>query len=71
VAQAQAVSEAWQVLRPGGRLAIADIQATASYAEILRRLGATDIKRRALGWPFGYGNPFAITSLVTACRQRR
>lgn len=67
-ARAQAVAEAWRVLKAGGRLAIADIRATARYAETLRTLGATGITRRRLGWRFWYGNPFAATSLVTASK---
>jgi len=64
----QAIGEAWRVLRPGGRLAIADIRATGRYAARLRQLGATDVARRALGWRFWYGNPFAATTLVTATK---
>ncbi len=67
--RAQAVAEAWRVLKPGGHLAIADIRATARYVETLRALGATAISRRRLGWRFWYGNPAAGTSLVTASKR--
>ena len=70
-ARAQAIAEAWRVLKPGGRLAIADIRATARYARTLGELGATGIARRGLGWRFWYGNPFASTSLVTASKPER
>ena len=66
--RAQAVAEAWRVLKGGGRLAIADIRATARYAHTLKALGATGVARRRLGWRFWYGNPFAGTSLVTASK---
>jgi SAM-dependent methyltransferase len=66
--RAQAIAEAWRVLEPGGRLAIADIRATALYARTLRGLGATGVARRRLGWRFWYGNPFAGTTLVTASK---
>jgi arsenite methyltransferase len=69
--RAAAVSEAMRVLRPGGRLAIADIRTTAFYASTLQALGAVDVTRRRLGWRFWYGNPFAATSLVTARKPPR
>jgi SAM-dependent methyltransferase len=68
-ARARAVAEAWRVLRPGGRLVLADIRATARYAATLSELGAIGIARRRLGWRFWYGNPFAGTSLVTASKR--
>jgi len=67
--RAQAVAEAWRVLKPGGRLAIADIRATAQYARTLSKLGSTTLTSRRLGWRFWYGNPFAGTSLVTASKR--
>jgi arsenite methyltransferase len=68
--RAKAITEAWRVLKPGGRLAIADIRATARYARTLAELGATGIARRRLGWRFWYGNPLAGTSLVTASKHQ-
>jgi arsenite methyltransferase len=64
----KAVTEAWRVLRPGGRLAIADIRQTSHYAATLRACGARNIERRGLGWRYWYGNPMASTSLVTASK---
>lgn len=69
-ARAEAIAEAWRVLKPGGRLAIADIRATSRYVDTLRGLGATGIARRRLGWRFWYGNPLAGTSLVTASKPK-
>jgi len=64
----RAVAEGFRVLKPGGRLVVADIRATAIYEDALRTLGASKIARRRLGWRFWWGNPVAATSLVTASK---
>jgi ubiquinone/menaquinone biosynthesis C-methylase UbiE len=46
----KAISEAVRVLRPGGRLMIADIRATRQHAAQLTKLGMSAVARRRLGW---------------------
>jgi ubiquinone/menaquinone biosynthesis C-methylase UbiE len=64
----KAIAEAVRVVKPGGRIVIADIRSTQVYAEALRELGAASVTRRRLGWRFWWGNPIAATSLVTASK---
>jgi arsenite methyltransferase len=66
--RSKAVSEGFRVLKPGGRMVVADIRATALYEDTLRTLGASNIERRRLGWRFWWGNPAAATTLVTASK---
>jgi arsenite methyltransferase len=63
-----AIDEAVRVLRPGGRLAIADISAVNGYRDRLAELGLADIEVRALGWPMWWGGPWLSTHLVTATK---
>lgn len=65
----QAVTEGFRVLKPGGRMVIADIRATAHYEKTLRELGASNVERRRLGWRFWWGNPIAVTFLLTASKK--
>ena len=64
----RAIVEGYRVLKPGGRMVIADIRATAIYEDALRTLGASNVERRRLGWRFWWGNPIAGTTLLTASK---
>jgi arsenite methyltransferase len=66
----RAISEGFRVLKPGGRMVIADIRATAIYADALQTLGASNVKRHRLGWRFWWGNPVAATTLLTASKSQ-
>jgi SAM-dependent methyltransferase len=65
-ARKRAVDEAWRVVRPGGRLLLADFQHTDDLHERLVELGAADVTTASLGWQYWYGGPWAATSLVSA-----
>jgi arsenite methyltransferase len=49
-ARAAAVAEIARVVKPGGRVAIADFAGTRLYARTLRRLGWSDVRRSGLSF---------------------
>jgi len=67
----KAIDEAVRVLRPGGRLLIADIRGTRRHQVRLGELGMSDVARRRLGWRFWWAGPWAATPLVTATKPER
>jgi arsenite methyltransferase len=64
----KALGEAMRVLRPGGRLAIADLWETRQHADHLRERGWQHVQRRSVGWRMWYGGPWVSTRLVTATK---
>lgn len=67
----KAINESMRVLRPGGRLVIADIRATRQYRSRLAESGMNEVACRRLGWQFWWGGPWAATRLVTATKPER
>jgi SAM-dependent methyltransferase/GNAT superfamily N-acetyltransferase len=66
----KAIEEAVRVLRPGGRLLIADLWATRLYRAHLAKLGMIDVGRRGLGWRMWWSGPWLPTRLVTATKPK-
>ncbi len=62
-----AINEAWRVLRPGGRLLIADISKSREYQQRLAELGVI-ATRRNLGWRMWWGAPWMSTMLIDASK---
>jgi SAM-dependent methyltransferase len=66
--RARAVTEAVRVLRPGGRIVLADFRCTPEYEAVLRGGGIVDIVHDRLGIGFWYGGPWAATYHVAGRR---
>ncbi|MFL5343078.1 MAG: class I SAM-dependent methyltransferase [Gemmataceae bacterium] len=62
----KAIDEAVRVLRPGGRLMIADVRGTRQYQGRLAQVGMRDVSRRVPGWRL-----WAPIPIVTATKPER
>jgi ubiquinone/menaquinone biosynthesis C-methylase UbiE len=67
----RAIEEAVRVLRPGGRLMIADLWATGLFRNHLLHLGMIEVARRSLGWRMWWTGPWLPSHLVTATKPER
>ena len=65
-----ALNEAIRVMKPGGRLAIADLMETKQHAEHLRAQGWREVEHSSVGWRMWWGGPWMTTHLVTATKPR-
>ena len=62
----KAIDEAIRVVKPGGRIVIADFRNVRQYEQRLRQKGMANVNYRRLNWRFWYGGPWTATKLVTA-----
>lgn len=65
----QVMEETIRVLRPGGRLMLADLFSTREYFTHLARFGMADVSRRNLGWRVWWSGPWLPTFLTSASKK--
>jgi len=66
--RAEAIDEAVRVLKPGGRILIADLMWTKTYAALLREHGMENVVQKRTDWRLWYGAMGLVTGLVTATK---
>lgn len=66
--RARAISEIVRVVRPGGRIRIADIQRVEEYRQLLVDLDISDVSATSLGWRMWWTGPWMRTVLVTGTK---
>jgi arsenite methyltransferase len=64
----RAIDEIARVLKPGGRVAIADLAWTRDYARRFADRGLSEVRRERLDWRFWWVPAVLATSLVTASK---
>lgn len=64
----QTIREIARVLVPGGRVVLADLAFTLTYARTLKSLEFVDVMRRRLGWRFWWGPGLPGTTLLTGTK---
>ena len=66
--RAKVIAEAVRILRPGGRVVIADLRHVPAYAAQLTEMRLKNVIVTDLGWRFWHGGPWAHTRAVSATR---
>lgn len=66
--RSRAIDEAYRVLRPGGKICIADIRSARDYGRRLRELGAADVEVHGLGPDGWFAGPWVAMRSVIAVR---